>query len=61
MVSLWLMSTRTDLYNVQQLQNMSDILLLLCFLRLKESTFETGKKVFYSSSKATFFLEILIY
>ena len=33
--------------------------LLVCFLRLKESTFETRKNVVYFTSKALFVLEII--
>ena len=33
--------------------------LLVCFLRLKESTCETSKNVFYFTSKALFTLEII--
>ena len=33
--------------------------LLVCFVCLKESTCETGKNVFYFTSKALFVLEII--
>ena len=33
--------------------------LLVCFVCLKESTFETRKNVFYFTSKALFVLEII--
>ena len=33
--------------------------LLICFLRLKESTFETRKNGFFFTSKAPFFIEII--
>ena len=34
--------------------------LLVCFICLKESTFETRKNVFYFTSKALFILEVII-
>ena len=41
------------------LKVMSATFLLVCFLRLKESTCETRKNVFYFTSKALFVLEII--
>ena len=41
------------------LKVVSATFLLVCFLRLKESTCETRKNVFYFTSKAVFILEIM--
>ena len=43
----------------EYLKVMSATFLLVCFLRLKESTFETRKNVFYFTSKALSVLEII--
>ena len=41
------------------LKIVSATFLLVCFVSLKESTFETRKNVFYFTSKALFVLELL--
>ena len=49
-------------YNILQfycLKVVSATFLLVCFLRLKENTFETRKNVAYFTSKAFFVLEII--
>ena len=43
----------------QDLKVVSTAFLLVCFLHLKESTFETRKNVVYFTSKALFILEII--
>ena len=43
----------------KQLKVVSATLLLVCFVCLKQRTFETRKNVFYSTSKALFVLEII--
>ena len=42
-----------------RLKVVSTLLLLVCFVILKESTYETRKNVFYFISKALFVLEII--
>ena len=43
------------------LKVMSATFLLVCFVCLKESTFETSKNLFYFTSKALFILEIITF
>ena len=43
----------------EEFEVLSTTFLIVCFLYLKGSTFETRKNVFYSTSKAAFVLEIL--
>ena len=60
-VSQWIQATRNLLqcYPIFGLKVVPTTSLLLCFLRLKESTCETSKNVFYFTSKALFVLEII--
>ena len=48
-----------DERNEGDLKVVSTTFLLVCFLRLKESTFETRKNVFYVTSKVLLVLEII--
>ena len=45
--------------SVQTLKVLSATFLLVCFVCLKESTYETRKNVFYFTWKALFVLEII--
>ena len=47
------------IYENNILKVVSAIFLLVCFLSLKESTWETMKNVFYSTSKALFILNLV--
>ena len=60
-VSQWIQATRNLLqcYPIFGLKVVPTTSLLLCFLRLKESTCETSKNVFYFTSKTLFILVII--
>ena len=61
-VSEWLFINQLlikDMCTVMPLKVVPATFWLVCFLSLKESTFETRKKVVYFTSKAVFVLEMI--
>ena len=58
-VTNYLKSHASDEKSVNLLKVVSAMFLLVCFICLKESTFETRKNIFYFTLKALFVLEII--